>query len=264
MCAACSRASDADDTILLWGGGIWHWLDPLTVIRAVQGSPSAGRMSGSCFMGLRRPNAAVADDGDAGPRDRAGASELGVRDRLVVFNEGWVPYEERGAWLARGRRRRLGALRRRRGPLRLPHAPARLLLGGASHGDDAATNSVTSSSERGLERRVPAGDVDAWAAALCRARSTPLTSRSRPCARAVGPRPTSRGRRGAATRPPGARAGPDGCPAPPAPALLIAVRRDASCEVASRSCTAGSSRAWAAPSGTAPGQRPVASGAKLP
>ena len=28
---------DADDRLLLWGGGIWNWFDPLTVPRASGG-----------------------------------------------------------------------------------------------------------------------------------------------------------------------------------------------------------------------------------
>ena len=60
------------------------------------------------------------------------ADELGLRGRRVFFNEGWVPYDRARRVPARGRRRRLGPLRRARDALRVPHAPARLLLGRAA------------------------------------------------------------------------------------------------------------------------------------
>ena len=44
------------DRILLWGGGVWNWLDPLTVIRAV-GRVAAKRDDVKLvFMGVRHPN----------------------------------------------------------------------------------------------------------------------------------------------------------------------------------------------------------------
>src|SRR5205814_489039 len=43
-----------DDRVLLWGGGIWDWLDPLTVIRAVAALPRDDvRLF---FLGTRHPH----------------------------------------------------------------------------------------------------------------------------------------------------------------------------------------------------------------
>ena len=40
------------DRLLLWGGGIWNWFDPLTVIRAVgRLAETAGATSSCCFSG---------------------------------------------------------------------------------------------------------------------------------------------------------------------------------------------------------------------
>jgi glycosyltransferase involved in cell wall biosynthesis len=84
-----------DDEILLWSGGIWNWLDADTAIRA------AGVLS------ERRPSARLvfmAASG-AGPareatqRAKELAGELGLLDRVVFFNDGWVPYDVRGGWL---------------------------------------------------------------------------------------------------------------------------------------------------------------------
>jgi glycosyltransferase involved in cell wall biosynthesis len=84
----------AEDKLLLWGGGIYNWFDPLTLIRAVE---LLGRRRDDVrlfFMGLAHPNPRV-------PRMRMAvaaqklAGELGLLGRSVFFNEGWVPYGER-------------------------------------------------------------------------------------------------------------------------------------------------------------------------
>ena len=65
------------------------------------------------------------------------ADELGLRDRVVFFNFGWVPYAERGRYLLEADVARLCALRRYRDPVRLPDATPRLPLGGPAHRHDA-------------------------------------------------------------------------------------------------------------------------------
>lgn len=85
------------DKVLLWGGGIWDWFDPVTVIRAVERLSAERDDVRLFFLGLSHPNPGV-------PRmameqraiDLAG--ELGLRDRIVFFNETWVPYDRRGAY----------------------------------------------------------------------------------------------------------------------------------------------------------------------
>ena len=96
---AARRVPDAigpDDEVVLWNGGLWPWLDAETAVRAV------------AALAARRPSAParVHGRGAAGPRParrRASrarvAAELGVLDRVVLFNDGWVPYERRADWL---------------------------------------------------------------------------------------------------------------------------------------------------------------------
>ena len=86
------------DRVLLWPGGIWNWFDPLTVIDAV--AELAGRRADVrlVFLGMRHPNPHVPEMQTA-RRAVERAGELGLRDRVVFFREGWVPYEERGAYL---------------------------------------------------------------------------------------------------------------------------------------------------------------------
>ena len=87
-----------DDHVLLWGGGIWEWLDPLTPIRAVARLAEQRDDVRLVFLGLRPPNPEV-DAGTMASRAVALADELGLRDRGVFFHVGWTPYDERGAYL---------------------------------------------------------------------------------------------------------------------------------------------------------------------
>jgi glycosyltransferase involved in cell wall biosynthesis len=86
------------DKVVLWGGGIWNWFDPLTVIRAVAELSGHRPDIRLVFLGTAHPNPAV-------PAMRrtaeaiALAHELGLVDRHVFFNDGWVPFAERGAHL---------------------------------------------------------------------------------------------------------------------------------------------------------------------
>jgi len=86
------------DRVLLWGGGIWNWFDPLTPIRAL--SKLVKRRGGVhiFFLGVRHPSPRVADM-DMAERAQALAEELGVLGRAVHFNFGWTPYEQRASFL---------------------------------------------------------------------------------------------------------------------------------------------------------------------
>jgi glycosyltransferase involved in cell wall biosynthesis len=86
----------ADAKVLVWGGGIWDWLDAPTAIRAMPHLPEDVHL---VFLGARRPAMAERDVHAAGAAAVALARELGLEGRRVHFNEGWVPYAERGTWL---------------------------------------------------------------------------------------------------------------------------------------------------------------------
>ncbi|MCO5175830.1 MAG: glycosyltransferase family 4 protein [Thermomicrobiales bacterium] len=86
-----------DDPLLIWNGGVWNWLDPLTAIRAVALLVAEFPTLRLVFMGVRSPGAQVAEMGiveDA----RNLARELDLLDRHVFFND-WVAYDERQNWL---------------------------------------------------------------------------------------------------------------------------------------------------------------------
>lgn len=86
---------DSGTRLLVWGGGLYNWFDPLLLIRAVhalwQRRPSVVLV----FLGTKSPGVEpmgiVKEAMDL-------AEELGAVGRSVVFNEGWVPYERRGAY----------------------------------------------------------------------------------------------------------------------------------------------------------------------
>jgi hypothetical protein len=81
------------DRVLLWGGGVWDWLDPETPLRALERlDPSVHLV----MMGLGRPGLEASGQGAAGQRFLQAAAGV----PRVHVNAGWVPYAERGAWLA--------------------------------------------------------------------------------------------------------------------------------------------------------------------
>lgn len=86
-----------EDIVLLWNGGLWNWLDPLTAIHAVGRLASEGLPVRLVFMGTRSPVRNVADM-KVVDEARSAAETLGLLDRHVFFND-WVPYEERQNWL---------------------------------------------------------------------------------------------------------------------------------------------------------------------
>jgi glycosyltransferase involved in cell wall biosynthesis len=83
-----------DDEIVLWNGGLWDWLDAPTAIRGVAALAERRPRVKLVFMGGSSGRVHRAEQ-----QARDLASELGVIERVVFFNEGWVPYERRADWL---------------------------------------------------------------------------------------------------------------------------------------------------------------------
>jgi glycosyltransferase involved in cell wall biosynthesis len=83
-----------DDRVLLWGGGVWNWLDPLTPIRAVAELAEHRNDVHLVFLGIRHPSPRVPEMQMAQAAVSL-ARELGVLDSKVHFNSDWVPYGER-------------------------------------------------------------------------------------------------------------------------------------------------------------------------
>jgi len=87
-----------DDDFILLGGTIYNWLDPLTLIRAAAMASAKHPNLRVVFMGIRHPNPYAPDSWMVHEAKRL-ATELGVINRIVFFNEEWVPYDRRGDWV---------------------------------------------------------------------------------------------------------------------------------------------------------------------
>lgn len=83
-----------DDEVLVWAGGVYNWLDPLTLVRAVALLSVSRPQVRLYFLGLRHPNPEVPEMAmAAATRDLA--TELGILGTHVFVNEGWVDYADR-------------------------------------------------------------------------------------------------------------------------------------------------------------------------
>lgn len=87
-----------DDKVVIWGGGIYNWFDPITLIRAVGLLAERRPDLRLFFLGVKHPNPNVPEM-EVSFRAHELARELGLLDRVVFFNDGWVPYEERADFL---------------------------------------------------------------------------------------------------------------------------------------------------------------------
>jgi glycosyltransferase involved in cell wall biosynthesis len=86
------------DKVLLWGGGIWDWFDPLTVIRAVAQIAQKRDDVKLFFLGQAHPNPTTPLM-SMPVRAHELARGLGVEGSTVFFNEGWVDYADRVNYL---------------------------------------------------------------------------------------------------------------------------------------------------------------------
>lgn len=86
-----------NDLVLIWGGGIWNWFDPETLIRAVGEVAKDIPKIKLYFMGVRHPNPLMPlmkrtqDALDL-------AATLGLLDRNVFFGP-WIEYDARARYL---------------------------------------------------------------------------------------------------------------------------------------------------------------------
>jgi len=88
----------SDDKVILWGGGIYNWFDPLTLIRAVHALSKRRPNVRLFFLGVKHPNPHVPTMQMAVDAQKL-AEELGLLGTVVFFNEGWVPYDERADFI---------------------------------------------------------------------------------------------------------------------------------------------------------------------
>jgi glycosyltransferase involved in cell wall biosynthesis len=86
------------DFLLVWGGGIWEWFDPFTLLEALSKLAAQRDDIKVYFPGINPPNPdsrklAITDDFI----NKAG--RLGLLDTVVIVNSGWTNYAERADYL---------------------------------------------------------------------------------------------------------------------------------------------------------------------
>nr|WP_198413331.1 glycosyltransferase family 4 protein [Terrimesophilobacter mesophilus] len=84
------------DKVILWGGGLYNWFDPKTLIRAVADLVKRRDGVRLYFLGTRHPG--VDTMGIVG-ESVALARDEGVLDSAVFFNADWVDYADRENFL---------------------------------------------------------------------------------------------------------------------------------------------------------------------
>jgi hypothetical protein len=147
------------ESLALWGGGTWEWLDPKTAVEAVLKLNRDGVPCRLLFLGRSRPNRSMVDRRREDRFDRLVASG----SPFVEANDEWVPYRERLSWLHRAK---IAIM------LHRPTAEAEYSIRTRLFDAIAATVPVITTEEgfaaelvrtEGLGVVVPPGDVDAVA-----------------------------------------------------------------------------------------------------
>lgn len=161
------------DRLVVWGGGVYNWFDPLSLVRAMDQVRRARPEVKLVFLGMQHPNPHIPEMRVA-TETRELAGRLGLAGEHVFFNEGWVPYDDRADYLLDAD---IGV------STHLDHIETRfsfrtrvldylwaglpmLLTEGDSLADEVAA--------AGAGLTVPAGDPDAIAAGLLRLVENPL------------------------------------------------------------------------------------------
>jgi glycosyltransferase involved in cell wall biosynthesis len=86
-----------DDNILLWGGGIWNWLDPITAVKALWEISRNRSDIKLIFVGVKHPDPKLPQMQKAVDAIKL-CQELDLYNKFIFFND-WVPYELRQNFL---------------------------------------------------------------------------------------------------------------------------------------------------------------------
>jgi glycosyltransferase involved in cell wall biosynthesis len=81
-----------DDRVVLWGGGLWEWLDPLTLVRAIARVVEQRPDVRLVFPATQHPNPDMPDM----PMHKKTvdlSDQLGLTNKVIFFGS-WVPYEQ--------------------------------------------------------------------------------------------------------------------------------------------------------------------------
>jgi glycosyltransferase involved in cell wall biosynthesis len=84
---------EPDDVVLLWGGGLWPWLDPLTAVQAIERLHATHPHLKLIFPGTIHPNPKMREMPVHNTQVYAYVEEHGLLNKAVFFGE-WVPYQD--------------------------------------------------------------------------------------------------------------------------------------------------------------------------
>lgn len=82
-----------DDHIILWGGGLWRWLDPVSGVKAMAIIHAQQPSAKLIFPGTRHPNPALSNLPSNVDAARQAADALGLIGKSVFFGD-WVAYDD--------------------------------------------------------------------------------------------------------------------------------------------------------------------------
>lgn len=88
----------ADDKVILWGGGLYNWFDPATLIRAVALLSERRPSVKLFFQGTKHPHPDVPEMRVVAD-SRTLAADLGALNSSVFFNDSWVDFADRQNYL---------------------------------------------------------------------------------------------------------------------------------------------------------------------
>ena len=87
-----------NDFVIIWGGGIYNWFDPLTLVKAMAEIAKIRDDIKLFFMGVKHPNPEVKELQLVNDTVNL-ARKLNAYDKNIFFNFGWVDYNDRQNYL---------------------------------------------------------------------------------------------------------------------------------------------------------------------
>ncbi len=92
------KGINKNDFVVIWGGGIYNWFDPLTLIKAMAVVKKKRDDIKLFFMGVKHPNPEVSELQLVNSTVSL-AKKLGLYEKNIFFNFGWVDYDQRQNYL---------------------------------------------------------------------------------------------------------------------------------------------------------------------
>lgn len=87
----------ADDPLLLWTGGMWDWMDPVTLVNAMPQVVAQHPQARLVFLAGQHPG--NAHQMQVPTQARTQAQAHGLLNTHIFFYEQWVPYQQRADFL---------------------------------------------------------------------------------------------------------------------------------------------------------------------